>query len=150
MQTLLTRAFVSFLALSAPLAVAAPESPSQSARKALPVFLKIVAERPSWASRFRVQAVIREHGESEVFFLSDFRSESVGYSARLDTTPTKLENIRAGHRVAVMVDDINDWTYDDSRDGTTHGHFGICAELRALPRAESKFQKAYWRLSCKP
>lgn len=123
---------------------------TQAARNSLPIFLKIVSVRPAWASKFRVRAVVRDQDKSQEFFLSDFRRDASGYSAQLDTTPSMLKNVIAGQRVPVKIDDINDWTYDDSRDGTTHGHFGICAELQQLPRAESREQREYWSLSCKP
>jgi len=124
--------------------------PIQAARSSLPIFLKIVSDRPAWASKFRVLAAVRDQGKSQEFFLSNFRKDASGYSAQLDTTPTMLKNARAGQRVQVRIDDIIDWTYDDARDGTTHGHFGICAELQQLPRAESTEQREYWSLSCKP
>lgn len=138
------------IATNPTLAQAEPMPAEQAARGALPLFLKIVSDRPAWASKFRVLATVRDRHASEDFFLSDFRRDPAGFSAQLDTTPSRVSTYRTGQRIPILIGDIKDWTYDDARDGTTHGHFGICEEFQVLPDAESAELKTYWQLSCKP
>lgn len=122
----------------------------RNARQWLPTFLKIVSERPAWASRLTVLAVVRENNERENFWLSDFRKDEAGYTALLTTQPQQLQHAKPGMRVPVQTEGIKDWHFSDSRDGKTYGHFGICADLKQLPVREAQDQKEYWQLACKP
>jgi uncharacterized protein YegJ (DUF2314 family) len=142
---------VALIAIALPsIGYADPISVGVAAQKALPSFLKIVSERPGWAGKFRVFATLTDGKETEDFWLADFRKEDSGYSAQLRTIPRRLRNVRSGQRVQLTTESIKDWTYDDSRDEMTHGHFFICDEFAGLPNHDAKEQMEYWRLSCKP
>lgn len=151
MRTLAHCLTVALIAIALPsIGYADHQSAGEGAQEALPSFLNIVSERPGWAGKFRVFATLTDGKETEVFWLADFRKEDSGYSAQLRTIPRRLENVRSGQRVQLSAGSIKDWTYDDSRDQMTHGHFYICDEFAALPDREAKEQKEYWRLACKP
>jgi uncharacterized protein YegJ (DUF2314 family) len=118
----------------------------RKARATLPDFLKLASNPRRTATGFAVKVAVREGGETEYFWISDFRQKDGRFSGRIDNVPRLVKRVRQDEFISFAETDIVDWLYLEHR--RMIGNFTSCALLKQERKRDAQAFMKRFGLSC--
>jgi uncharacterized protein YegJ (DUF2314 family) len=113
-----------------------------AAQATLDDFLKLSANPPMGASRFKLKVKITDQHGTEVMWVAPFRQTDAGFVGRLADEPEVVTSVRNGQEFAFTRSQIADWGY--ALNGKQKGSFTVCVMFKHMPAAEvQKYRDDY-------
>jgi uncharacterized protein YegJ (DUF2314 family) len=122
------------------------ETAFRHARETLKGFLELARAPRSSITSMAVKVAIRDHGETEYFWISPFKEKDGGFVGTIDNTPRSVRNVKLGQTITFQTGDIVDWLYRE--DGKMFGNYTACALLKQVPPSEQKAFALEYGLNC--
>ena len=122
------------------------EAAFRKARETLTDFLALARAPRSSIDNMAVKIAIRDHGETEYFWVSPFKEKDGAFVGTINNTPRSVRNVKLGQMISFQSSDIVDWLYREN--GKMFGNYTACVLLKQVPPSERKAFEREYGLNC--